>query len=56
MALDAKRIEKIYSELTAKYYDLPISHFFGKYKKLAFDESSLKSRDKVLVFFDAELD
>ena len=50
MDLDAKRIENIYSGLTAKHYDLPISHFFGKYKKLSFNESSLKSGDKVLVF------
>ena len=50
MDLDAKRIEKIYSGLTAKHYDLPISHFFGKYKKLSFNESSLKNGDKVLVF------
>ncbi len=50
MDLDKKRIEKIYSGITAKHYDAPISHFFGKYKKMAFNESSLKSGDKVLVF------
>ena len=50
MVLDAKRIKKIYSGITAKNYDLPISHFFGKYKKRAFNESSLKSGDRVLVF------
>jgi ubiquinone/menaquinone biosynthesis C-methylase UbiE len=50
MDLDAKRIKTIYSGLTARHYDLPISHFFGKYKKMAFNESSLKSGDRVLVF------
>ncbi len=29
---------------------MPISHFFGKYKKLAFNESSLRKGDRVLVF------
>ncbi|MBN2009179.1 class I SAM-dependent methyltransferase [candidate division KSB1 bacterium] len=50
MISEAKRIEKIYSGLTAKHYDLPISHFFGKYKKLAFKQSSLKPGNRVLVF------
>lgn len=50
MSLDTKRIKDIYSGFTAKHYDLPISHFFGKYKRLAFDESSLKNGDRVLVF------
>ncbi len=50
MSLDSKRVKKIYSGPTAKNYDLPISHFFGRYKKSAFNESSLKNGDKVLVF------
>ena len=50
MTSGSKKIEKIYSGITAKHYDLPISHFFGKYKKLAFNESSLKTGDKVLIF------
>jgi ubiquinone/menaquinone biosynthesis C-methylase UbiE len=50
MDLDAKRIKKIYSGLATRHYDLPISHFFGKYKKMAFNESSLKRGDRVLVF------
>lgn len=50
MTSGSKKIEKIYSGITAKHYDLPISHFFGKYKKLAFNESLLKTGDKVLVF------
>ena len=50
MVTEELRIKQIYSGITAKHYDLPISHFFGKYKKMAFNESSLKSGDKVLVF------
>lgn len=50
MTSKSKNIEKIYSGITAKHYDLPISHFFGKYKQLAFNESSLKIGDTVLVF------
>jgi ubiquinone/menaquinone biosynthesis C-methylase UbiE len=50
MDLDGKKVKEIYSGLTAKHYDLPISHFFGKYKKMAFNESSLKNGDRVLVF------
>ncbi|UCH13874.1 MAG: class I SAM-dependent methyltransferase [Bacteroidales bacterium] len=50
MALDSKKIEKIYSGKAVKHYDLPISHMFGKYKKKAFTDSSLKAGDKVIVF------
>ncbi len=50
MTFESKIIEEIYAGKVAKKYDLPISHFFGKYKKLAFNDSSLKSGDKVLVF------
>jgi len=50
MTLESKKIEKIYAGITARHYDLPISHFFGEYKRLAFNESSLKSGDRVLVF------
>ena len=49
MSLDSKRIKKIYSGGTAKHYDLPISHIFKRYKKLAFNDSSLKRGDRVLV-------
>lgn len=48
--MKSKTIRKIYAGITAKHYDYPISHFFGKYKKLAFKESSLKNGDSVLVF------
>ncbi len=50
MALDSTKIEEIYGGKTARKYDLPISHFFGKYKKLAFNDSSLQNGDRVLVF------
>ena len=50
MTLEAKTIEEIYAGKVARKYDLPISHFFGEYKKSAFNDSSLKSGDSVLVF------
>jgi ubiquinone/menaquinone biosynthesis C-methylase UbiE len=50
MDVDSKMIKRIYSGFAAKHYDLPISHFFGKYKKLAFADSSLQKGDHVLVF------
>ncbi len=50
MTFDSERIKKIYSGIATQHYDLPISHFFGTYKKKAFAESSLKKGDKVLVF------
>ncbi len=50
MSLDSKKIKKLYSSGVVNHYDLPISHFFRGYKKLAFSHSSLKSGDKVLVF------
>ena len=50
MDTSVQRIKQVYSGITAKHYDLPISHFFGKYKKKAFNESSLKAGEKVLVF------
>lgn len=50
MSLDSKKIKRIYTGKVAKYYDLPISHIFNKYKKQAFVDSSLKEGDSVLVF------
>jgi demethylmenaquinone methyltransferase/2-methoxy-6-polyprenyl-1,4-benzoquinol methylase len=50
MQLDTQKVRKLYSGMLANHYDLPISHFFGKYKALAFHESSLKPGDTVLVF------
>jgi ubiquinone/menaquinone biosynthesis C-methylase UbiE len=50
MTIDSESIRKIYSGPTTRHYDLPISHFFGKYKNLAITDSSLKKGDRVLVF------
>lgn len=50
MTFDAKKIEEIYAGKVAKKYDLSSAPFFARFKKLAFDDSSLKSGDRVLVF------
>jgi demethylmenaquinone methyltransferase/2-methoxy-6-polyprenyl-1,4-benzoquinol methylase len=50
MTIDPNRIREMYSGISTRHYDLPISHIYGKYRKLAFKESSLKNGDKVLVF------
>lgn len=50
MTLKSETIRKIYSGMATHHYDLPISHFFGTYKKKAFADSSLKDGDNVLVF------
>ncbi len=50
MPFESKKIEEIYDGKVAEKYDLPISHFFGKYKKFAFNDSSLRKGDRVLVF------
>ncbi|MFC1481771.1 class I SAM-dependent methyltransferase [Candidatus Neomarinimicrobiota bacterium] len=50
MTFDAKNIEQIYSGKVAQKYDLSMAHFFARFKKLAFDDSSLKRGDRVLVF------
>ncbi len=43
-------VKEIYAGKMAKKYDLSMSHIFGRFKRLAFDDSSLKSGDRVLVF------
>jgi ubiquinone/menaquinone biosynthesis C-methylase UbiE len=50
MSLEPAKIKKMYTGMKTRHYDLPISHFFNKYKNLAFKESSLKQGDRVLVF------
>ncbi len=50
MTFESKIIKEIYAGKVAKNYDLPMSHFFGRFKKSAFNSSSLKSGDRVLVF------
>jgi demethylmenaquinone methyltransferase/2-methoxy-6-polyprenyl-1,4-benzoquinol methylase len=48
--LIAKNVEKIYAGKVAKKYDMSMSHLFAKLKNQAFNNSSLKKGDKVLVF------
>jgi demethylmenaquinone methyltransferase/2-methoxy-6-polyprenyl-1,4-benzoquinol methylase len=50
MALDSKKIEEIYAGKVARKYDFSMPPFFAMWKKKAFDDSSLKSGDRVLVF------
>lgn len=50
MALDSKKIEEIYAGKVAKKYDLSMPPFFVRCKKTAFNDSTLKSGDRVLVF------
>ncbi len=50
MTFESKKIEQIYAGKVAKKYDLSMPPFFVRWKKLAFNDSSLKSGDKVLVF------
>lgn len=50
MTLDSKKIEEIYAGNVAKRYDFSMPPFFAMWKKKAFNDSSLKSGDKVLVF------
>ncbi len=50
MSLKSKQIEKIYAGKVAKKYDASMSHFFATLKKKAFNDSSLKEGDRVLVF------
>lgn len=50
MSLNSQNVKQMYTGMLANHYDLPISHFFGHYKALAFQASSLKPGDSVLVF------
>ena len=50
MTLKANTIKEIYEGKVAKNYDLSMNHFFAKMKKKAFNDSSLKNGDRVLVF------
>ncbi|MCK5129451.1 MAG: methyltransferase domain-containing protein [Clostridiales bacterium] len=50
MTQSSQKIKNIYSSYIAWHYDLPISNLFGRFKKKAFNASSLKKGDKVLVF------
>jgi len=50
MTLESKNIKEIYAGKVAKKYDSSMPPFFARWKRKAFDESSLKKGDKVLVF------
>lgn len=50
MDLSAEKIRKIYTSGRATRYDMALPHSFSKWKKKAFDESSLKTGDHVIVF------
>jgi len=50
MGFEAEKIENIYAGSVAKRYDYSIPPFFAYLKKKAFNASSLKKGDSVLVF------
>lgn len=50
MNLDSKKIKQIYASKVATKYDFSMPPFFTLWKKKAFDNSSLKKGDRVLVF------
>jgi len=50
MSFDSKKIEEIYSGKLVDKYDFSIAPFFASWKKKAFEESSLKKGDRVIVF------
>ena len=50
MPLNAESVKKMYTGMVTNHYDLPISHFFKHYKEFAFNDSSLKPGDNVIVF------
>jgi ubiquinone/menaquinone biosynthesis C-methylase UbiE len=50
MGFDSKKIEDIYAGNVARRYDFSMPPFFAKWKKKAFNDSSLKKGDRVLVF------
>jgi len=50
MKLESKVIENIYSGKVAQKYDFSVPPLFARWKKKAFEESSLKAGDSVLVF------
>jgi demethylmenaquinone methyltransferase/2-methoxy-6-polyprenyl-1,4-benzoquinol methylase len=50
MTFDSKNIEQIYAGNVARKYDLPMAHFFARFKKLTYNASLLQTGDRVLVF------
>jgi len=49
MSLNSNNIKKIYTGKVVDKYDFSLPPFFVKWKRKAFDESSLKTGDRVLV-------
>ncbi len=50
MKTESNKVKEIYSGKVARFYDLPISHMFSKYKEKVFNVSSLKRGDRVMVY------
>ena len=50
MSLESKKVEEIYAGRVAKRYDFSMPPFFARWKKMAFNHSSLKKGDRVLIF------
>jgi len=50
MTLETKKIEEIYAGKVAEKYNFSMPPFFARWKKAAYNESSLKNGDRVLVF------
>ncbi len=50
MGLESQEVEKIYASKVAGKYDFSMPPFFARWKKKAYDESSLSAGNKVLVF------
>ncbi|MCP3941456.1 MAG: class I SAM-dependent methyltransferase [Desulfobacteraceae bacterium] len=50
MAMESKEIKEIYAGKVAEKFDLLMPLSFTRFKKLAFEDSSLKNGDRVLVF------
>ena len=50
MSFESKKIEEIYNSNLVEKYDFSLPPFFARWKKKAFNDSSLKKGDRVLVF------
>jgi ubiquinone/menaquinone biosynthesis C-methylase UbiE len=50
MTLTTQKVEEIYNSKLAKKYELSMPHSFNTWKKKAFNQSSIKNGDTVLVF------
>jgi len=50
MNLESKKVKEIYESKLTKKYDIRMPHSFTTWKKKAFNESSLKQGDRVIVY------